>query len=315
MHTLLLAALAATLQTPAADPASRTPADAFVAAITRVCPVYLTASGLTAADEALLNAEMVERAGTVGVMRQAPGLPRIAIQAGPDACAVLPLPEDASTPSQPVTGDLGRAVQAWLRDPASGWTPAPTDDQAGRHLSTDGLRELVLIDQPDDGGPMVLIQPVASSSQADVDARIAARSQATLRPTDLAMIEAIENLCAIAATPAWGSVEQGEVVLRHAGNSRLTVDYVLNGDCTVRAEGADVAAIATALGTRLATPGSGWTRADHAWMSSSGDGPSGRRIQANYRHDDGRELVIVPGDTEVQAILWQAQPRPAPESE
>lgn len=315
MHTLLLAALAVTLQTPAADPASRTPADAFVAAITRVCPIYLTANGLTAADEALLNAEMVERAGTIGVMRQAPGLPRIAIQAGPDACAVLPLPEDASTPPQPVTGDLGRAVQAWLRDPASGWTPAPTDDQAGRYVSTDGLRELVLIDQSDEGGPMVLIQPVATSSQADVDARIAARRQATLRPTDQAMIEAVDTLCAVASTPAWATIDRGEVLIRHAGDSRLTVDYVLNGDCTVRAEGADAAAIAIPLENRLATPGSGWTRADHAWMSSPGNGPSGSRIQANYRHDDGRELVIVQGDTEVQAILWQAQPRPAPESE
>lgn len=315
MHTLLAVALIAMLQSSTGDPASRSPSDAFVAAISRVCPLYMAQGGVTPADEALLDAEMTERAGLVGVMRQGPNPTRIALSAGPDICAVLSLPEEAAATPATGTETLDKALQDWLLAPASGWTLASTEDQPDRYLSADGQRTLLIINQPDDGGLMVVIESFIPDVAANLDVRIEARRQAALRPTDQAMIEAVDTLCAVASMPAWATIDRGEVLIRHAGDSRLTVDYVLNGDCTVQAEGADAAAITTALETRLATPGSGWVRADHAWMSSSGNGPSGSRIQANYRHDDGRELVIVPGDTEVQAILWQAQPRPAPASE
>ena len=294
------------------DPATRGPSDAFIAAIDRVCPIYMKHSGLTAADAALLEAEMSMRVGIMGTLRQGPTPHQIVIQGGPNSCLVVGVMDKDSDGSGAATAERTGTVRYWLSTPASGWTPAPTDEQPERYIDTAGERTLLLDDQPDDDGVMVLIEAVTSFFPADADAGTDARWQASARPTDQAILEAIDTVCAIAGTPAWVTIDRGEVTIRHSGNSLLTVDYSSNADCTIRVVGEDAAAVAMALGNRLEVPGSGWTRITHAWMTFSDGGPMGRELQGNYRHDDGREFSIILDEGEAQAILWQPKPRSAP---
>lgn len=307
---LISLALALGLALPqAADPATRSPSEAFIAAIDRVCPVYLKRDGLTAADTALLEAEMSMRAGIVGTLRQGPTPHQIMIQAGPDSCLVIGIMKQDRDGSGASTAEPTDTVKDWLNTPASGWTPAPTDEQPERYIDAAGERTLLLGDQPDDDGLMVFIEAVTSFFPADAHASTDAKWQASARPTDQAMVEAIDTVCAIAGTPAWVTIDRGEVIVRHSGNSRLTVEYGANADCTIRAVGEDAAAVAMALGTRLEAPGSGWTRITHAFMTSTEGRSMGYDQQDNYRHDDGREFSIILDEGEAQAILWQPRPR------
>lgn len=309
---LISLALALGLTLPqAGDPSTRSPSEAFIAAIDRVCPLYMKPNGLTAADIALLEVEMAMRGGMVGMLKQGSPPPEIMLQAGSDHCLVLSAADETADAPEPPSTLLTDAVKAWLSSPDSGWTPAPTDEKPGRYLNSGGEHELLLIDQPDDGGAMVLIQALAPSVLTDVDSRVEARKQASARPVDQAILEAINTLCAVAATPAWSAIDYGEIVIRHSGSGRLTVNYQPRGDCMVRAEGQNVSEIdeiAQAVAIRLEAPGSGWTRAEHAWMMPSGNPPIGP-VLANYRHDDGRELLFMMDETALQAILWQPHPR------
>lgn len=311
MFHLLAFTLAAALQVPSTDPAARTTTEAFVSAIGRVCPIYMKIDGMTAADEAVLNAEMALRAGMVGYLKQGGSGPGIVIQAGPGSCLVMPMPNGASTTSTTDHDAQRVAILDWLQSPASGWTPSPTDGEPGRYVSTDGLQTLIVVDEPDESSLMVLIQAVTPTLQNDLESRVEARRQADMRPTDEAMLDAVKTLCGLALTPAWSTIQSGEIVIRHAGESVLSVDYVQNGDCTVRATGQDAAAVSTALRARLEASGSGWTRANHAWMLVSVD-PSDLGIEANYRHDAGHELVVLLDVGEAQAILWQPKRAPRP---
>lgn len=303
---LISLALALGLALPqAGDPSTRSPSEAFIAAIDRVCPVYLKRDGLTAADTTLLEAEMSMRVGIMGTLRQGPTPHQIVIQGGPNTCLVLGVTDKDRDGTGAAGAERTSTVRDWLNTPASGWTPAPTDEQPERYIDAAGERTLLLHDQPDDDGVLVLIEAVTSFFPADADAHTDARWQASARPTDQAIVEAIDTVCAIAGTPAWVTIDRGEVTIRHSGDSVLTVDYNSNADCTIRVVGEDAAAVATALSHRLDAPDSRWTRITHAWMTFSNGVSMGRELQGNYRHADGREFSIMLDASEAQAILWQ----------
>jgi hypothetical protein len=296
----------------AGDPSTRSPSEAFIAAIDRVCPIYMKSSGLTAADMVLLEAEMAMRAGVVGRMRQGAPPPQIMLQAGPDFCLVMGMGNDSTGSIGATRSELSDAATAWLTSPTSGWTSTPSHDRPGRYTSTDGRYILLLIDDAEENFPTVMIEAVTPSFLTDADIDSQARGQASARPTDQAILEAIDTLCAVAATSAWNTIDRGEVMIRHSGDSRLTVDYNSNADCTIRVVGEDAAAVAMALGQRLDALDSGWTRITHAWMTFSDGGPMGREMQGNYGHNDGREFSIILDEGEAQVILWQPKPHSAP---
>ncbi len=287
------------------NPSTRSPSEAFIAAIDRVCPIYMKSSGLTAADMVLLEAEMAMRAGVVGRIRQGAPPPQIMLQAGPDFCLVMGMGNDSTGSIGATRSELSDAATAWLTSPTSGWTSTPARGRPGRYTSTDSRYTLLLIDDPEESFPTVMIEAVTPSFLTDADIDSQARGQASARPTDQAILEAIDTLCAVASTSAWNTIDRGEVTIRHAGNSLLTVDYNSNSDCTIRVVGENAAAVTTALGQRLDAPGSGWTRITHAWLTFSNGGPMGREMQGNYRHDDGREFSIMLDAGEAQVILWQ----------
>ena len=178
----------------AGDPSTRSPSEAVIAAIDRVCPVYLKRDGLTAADMVLLEAEMSMRVGIMGTLRQGPTPHQIALLGGPNTCLVAGVMDKDSDDSGTGTAERTSTVRDWLSNPASGWTPAPTDEHPERYIDTAGERTLLLGDQPDDDGIMVLIEAVTSFFPADADARNDDRWQASARPTDQAIVEAIDTV-------------------------------------------------------------------------------------------------------------------------
>lgn len=305
---LILSALAL-LSAPqaGADPAARTPAEAFVAGLERVCPIYMKSDGMTAGDQAVLASEMDQRVGALGVLRQADPSRTVRIEGVPGACVVVIAPPAGETFDPAAGAGVVDSLGARLAEPGSGWrrTSSETSDEGYRGQAwthEDGTRDLTVAAVPEG----VVGTLLSRTSPFDTDSRIAARRAASARPTDQAMLEALDSLCAVAATPAWAGVDQGEVLVRHAGDSRLTVDYVLNGDCTVSARGEDAADVGAALMARLDAPGSGWTLSHHAWMAPNPYAASGAQgIEANYRHADGREAVVIVGDAQVQLQLWR----------
>ncbi len=309
---LLLSAFALlALPQAAPDLAARAPAQAFVAGLERVCPIYMKTDGLTVEDQAILGEELSQRAGTVGWLRQSDPSRTVHLDGSPGACVVVIAPP-AGRAFDPAEGD---AVMSDLgsRLSGSGWrrTSVENADEGQRGEAwtrADGTVDLAVASVREG-----VVGTLLSRNQPfDTDARIAARRAAAARPTDQAMLEALDSLCAVASTPAWAGVERGEILVRHAGDARLTVDYVLNGDCVVSARGEDAADVAAALMTRLSAPGSGWTLTHHAWMASNPNaGAAAHGIEANYRHADGREAVVLVGDDgegEVQLQLWRPTP-------
>jgi hypothetical protein len=309
---LILSALAL-LSAPQAgpDPAARTPAEAFVAGVERVCPIYIKTDGMTAEDEAVLASEMAERVGSLGVLRQADPSRTVRVQGAPGACVVMIAPPAGEAFDPAAGAAVMDGLGARLSEPGSGWrrTSSETSEEGHRGQAwtrEDGTGDLTVAAVSEG----VVGTLLSRSLPFDTDSRIAARRAAAARPTDQAMLEALDSLCAVASTPAWAGVERGEVLIRHAGDSRLTVDYVLNGDCTVSAQGADAVAVGAALMAGLGAPGSSWTLSHHAWMApnpyaSAASASDVRGIEANYRHADGREAVVIVGDGQVQLQLWR----------
>lgn len=305
---LILSALAL-LALPQAgpDPAARTPAEAFVAGLDRICPIYIKTDGMTAEDQAVLASEMEERVGALGVLRQADPSRTVQIQGSPGACVVMIAPPAGETFDPAAGAAVMDGLGARLSEPGSGWrqTSSETSDDGHRGQAwtrEDGTGDLTVAAIREG----VVGTLLSRTPPFDTDGRIAARRAAAARPTDQAMLEALDSLCAVASTPAWAGVDQGEVLVRHAGDSRLTVDYVLNGDCTVSARGEDAADVGAALMARLDAPGSGWTLSHHAWMAPNPHAASGAQgVEANYRHADGREAVVILGGGEVQLQLWR----------